>query len=176
MIEATFIECFSWLKKFHGKQLITPAAEDKFKAAFMDVDDKVFCEAANLATEKLAPGNFPTVERMRGFVAEGREILVAKAKAAESKTPISRSRLPDLRNISHAKDSFALIRRIFFPEADQPRLSAEEKYKAMMEMEKKYPGKGWEAAAKEYRRWCERPKHDPRVLFASETKEDPDGL
>lgn len=112
MTEATFTECFNWIEKFHGKQKqLDDQVRAEWQRSFATEHDEVFCEAAQYATQKLPPGMFPTIERMRGFVTEAREKLWDKIKQAEPKAPLSKP-AEDYRNVPHGIAALALIKKI----------------------------------------------------------------
>jgi hypothetical protein len=74
MTEQTFNECFTWVEKYHGKTgHLDPQVRIDWWEDFQKEHDEIFFEAANLACDKMPPGMFPSKERMRGFVTEGRE-------------------------------------------------------------------------------------------------------
>lgn len=112
MTEQTFTDCFKWLEKFHGKQKqLDEQVLHEWRREFIGEHDEVFCEAAQYATQKLPPGMFPTIERMRGFVTEAREKLWQKVKDAEPKAPLSKPR-EDYRNVGHGIAALAVIKKI----------------------------------------------------------------
>lgn len=112
MTEPTFEECFAWIEKFHGKQKqLDPQVRVQWRSDFGKEHDEVFVEASHYATEKLPPGMFPTLERMRGFITEAREKLWQKVKDKEPKAPLSKP-APDYRNVPHGIEALALIKKI----------------------------------------------------------------
>lgn len=97
-----FEDCYRWLEKFHGKQT-TAEYRENFWSKFENEHDEVFIEAVNISTERLPPGQFPTVERMRRFLTDARERANEREKKAEPKRPFSRPQLPDHRNTDRGK-------------------------------------------------------------------------
>jgi hypothetical protein len=112
MTDKTFADCFAWLEKFHGKhKQLDDQVRVEWQREFAKEHDEVFCEASQYATQKLPPGMFPTIERMRGFVTEAREKLWQKVKDAEPRAPLSKP-APDYRNVPHGIEALALIKKI----------------------------------------------------------------
>jgi len=138
MKRETFDDAIGYLTRFHGRA-ITAEAGDQMWTEFKDLHDEIFCEAARMGYEKLAPGNFPTIERMRGYIAAAREKLWQKQKDDESREPISRPRLPKAGR-EYARESFAAIRAILIEHKDP--------IEVMEDMEARWPGRGWGEEAK----------------------------
>jgi len=81
-------------------------------SAFKDEHDEVFCEGVNISTEKLAPGQFPTIEKLRRFCTEAREKLQAKEKQNEPRHLPAPPPLGDIRNVPRGVEAIALVQKI----------------------------------------------------------------
>jgi len=113
MERTVFNDCFLWLEKFHGKRdMISSESQDKYFSAFKDEHDEVFCEGVNISTEKLAPGQFPTIEKLRRFCTEAREKLQAKEKQNEPRHLPAPPPLGDIRNVPRGVEAIALVQKI----------------------------------------------------------------
>jgi len=149
MTESTFNQCFDWIEKYHGK---TGHLDVQVRADWMDEfrkeDDEVFFEAANLATDKMPPGMFPSKERMRGFVAEAREKLWNKIKASEPKKPLTelfeKLEARDPEKVTEGEDALRTMLR--FKESHRDPVDA------YLELDQRWPGHGWDVAAHDLRK------------------------
>jgi hypothetical protein len=110
MEETTFDEVFRWICKFHGKlDQLDPQVRAEWWRRWRNEYDDVFAEASALATSKLAPGRFPSIEQMQHFVAEAREILWQRVKDREPKKPFTKYEPRDHRNVERGRQWMAGI-------------------------------------------------------------------
>ena len=114
MEENTFDEVFRWICKFHGKHdLLDGQVRTEWWRRWQTEHDDVFCEAGALATAKLAPGRFPSIEQMQHFVTEARQTLWQRIKNKEPKKPLSNPKFPsDNRNVERGRRWIAGIMEI----------------------------------------------------------------
>jgi len=113
-----FNDCWVWLQKFHGKRdMISAESQDTYFAAFKDEHDNVFCEGVSISTEKLAPGQFPSIEKLRRFCTEAREKIHEQQKAVGAKniSPVHADKnapAGDIRNTERGIEALALVKQI----------------------------------------------------------------
>jgi hypothetical protein len=104
MEENTFDEVFRWICKFHGKhEQLDPQVRAEWWRRWRTEHDDVFCHAGEIATAKLSPGRFPSIEQMQHFISEAREILWQRVKDKEPKKPLTKYNAQDPRNVERGR-------------------------------------------------------------------------
>ncbi len=138
MDKSTFEDAWNWLSKSYQKQL-DAKARDHYWTTFQDVDDSLFIEAIDRCVHESQ--SFPTPGELNRYVT-----LVREGESKDKK-PISEPKVVN----QLGRDSFTLMKRVqrggdLYPMSEHhPQV-----YEAMMEMERKYPGKGWYQEARQY--------------------------
>jgi hypothetical protein len=113
MNSETFKDCWDWLCKYHGKQPSGKAYE-VYRQSFVQVGDDLFCQAVKIACRKVAPGNFPSIEKLNRFVEEARVNGWERTKAKEPRRPLSQPPPDrDYRNTGKGARFLASLRAVY---------------------------------------------------------------
>jgi hypothetical protein len=86
MTDSTFEECFTLLETYHDKPQ-PAAAKERYREELAGVPDELFVEAVNAATRKYAPGKFPSINELQGFVEDAHESLARRRPKTAPEAP-----------------------------------------------------------------------------------------
>jgi len=143
-----FNEAWKWLEKYQGRSLGDFAVSVYWKE-FENTDEAAFSRAIIKSYEKFPPGRFPTISDLRNLLSVVRETNWEKEKQVYDHPPVQRSDM--------GREAIALVSRLW---ADSNHVGKIDSYQLatemIMDMEKKYPGQGWETKGRGLLKWLEK--------------------